>query len=316
MISTHDLIEFLKPIEVIGNSTQSISNAVQIDVANTRDDVLMWVSLKNNFKLLELNHGVVICSQIEQTQIKPNCTYLICENPRLAFQKVLTHFFVPKREIGIAASAFIADTVKLGEGLFIGQNVVIEARCVIGDNTTIGHNTVIKADTIIGSDVIIGSNNVIGGVGFGYEKDETGTFVFIPHLGNVLIKDKVEIGNNTCIDRAVLGSTILEKNVKIDNLVHIAHGVFIDENALVIANAMVAGSVRIGKNSWIAPSSSILNQKTIGHDATVGLGAVVVKDVADNEIVMGNPAEDIKEVIRKKRLLEKKVYQDSFTPSV
>jgi UDP-3-O-[3-hydroxymyristoyl] glucosamine N-acyltransferase len=310
MTRVNDIAALIQPINTIGSSDSPIVNAIQLDVANERDDVLMWVSAKNSAKLLNVNHGVIICGQIEPNLIHPNCTYLVCENPRLAFQKALTEFFTPKRAVGIAKSAFIAETSRIGDGVFIGHNVVIEDNCVVGDNTTIGHNTVIKSDTIIGSEVIIGSNTVVGGVGFGYEKDETGVFVFIPHIGNVVIKDKVEIGNNTCIDRAVMGSTILEKNVKIDNLVHIAHGVFIDENALVIANAMVAGSVRIGKNSWIAPSASILNQKTVGNDVTVGLAAVVVKDVADNMVVMGSPAEDIKEVIRKKRLLEKKVYQD------
>jgi UDP-3-O-[3-hydroxymyristoyl] glucosamine N-acyltransferase len=293
MVDIEAIIALIKPKEVIGNSISHISTAIQLDTRNERTDVLIWVSPQNSSKLTDLKQGVLICNQIEKRDIQPNCTYLVCDNPRLAFQKAVLHFFTPKREIGIAKSAFIAETAQLGESIFIGQNVVIEDNCEIGNNTSIGHNTVIKKGTIIGSEVIIGSNTVIGGVGFGYEKDETGVYVFIPHIGNVVIKDKVEIGNNTCIDRAVLGSTMIENNVKIDNLVHIAHGVFIDENALIIANAMVAGSVKIGKNAWIAPSASILNQKTIGRNATVGLGAIVVKDVADNIVVVGNPARDI-----------------------
>jgi UDP-3-O-[3-hydroxymyristoyl] glucosamine N-acyltransferase len=294
MIDVEAIIALIKPINVIGNSIFSVSTAIQLDIKNERSDVLIWVSTKNSAQLSDLKHGVVICNHIENSQIQANCVYLVCDNPRLAFQKAVAHFFVPKRDIGIAKSAFIATTATLGTGIFIGHNVVIEDNCVIGNNTTIGHNTVIKKGTIISSDVIIGSNTVIGGVGFGYEKDETGAYVFIPHIGNVVIKDKVEIGNNTCIDRAVLGSTMIERNVKIDNLVHIAHGVFIDENALIIANAMIAGSVKIGKNAWIAPSASILNQKTIGENVVVGLGAIVVKDVADNAVVVGNPARDIK----------------------
>jgi UDP-3-O-[3-hydroxymyristoyl] glucosamine N-acyltransferase len=296
MVDIEAIIALLKPINIIGNSISYISTAIQLDTQNERSDVLIWVSPKNSSKLADIKQGVIICNQIEIIHIQPNCTYLVCDNPRLAFQKAVLHFFTPKREIGIAKSAFIAETAILGTGIFIGHNVVIEDNCLIGNNTTIGHNTVIKKDTVIGSEVIIGSNTVIGGVGFGYEKDETGVYVFIPHIGNVVIKNKVEIGNNTCIDRAVLGSTTIEKNVKIDNLVHIAHGVFIDENALIIANAMVAGSVKIGKNAWIAPSASILNQKIIGRDATVGLGAVVVKDVSDNMVVVGNPAQDINKI--------------------
>jgi UDP-3-O-[3-hydroxymyristoyl] glucosamine N-acyltransferase len=115
----------------------------------------------------------------------------------------------------------------------------------------------------------------------------------IPHIGNVVIEEGVEIGNCTCIDKAVLGSTILRKNCKIDNLVHIAHGVEIGENALIIAHAMVAGSVHVGKNSWIAPGALIINQVSVGENTTVGLGAVVIKDVADNQTVVGNPARNI-----------------------
>jgi UDP-3-O-[3-hydroxymyristoyl] glucosamine N-acyltransferase len=142
--------------------------------------------------------------------------------------------------------------------------------------------------------VKVGCNCTIGGTGFGYEKDENGEFQLIPHLGNVVLEDYVEIGNNTCIDRAVLGSTILEENVKVDNLVHIAHGVKVMRNSVVIANAMVAGSVVIGENSWISPSVSILNQKKVGNNALVGLGAVVIKDVEDNDIIVGNPGKSIK----------------------
>jgi UDP-3-O-[3-hydroxymyristoyl] glucosamine N-acyltransferase len=108
------------------------------------------------------------------------------------------------------------------------------------------------------------------------------------------MEEYVEIGNNTCVDRAVMGSTFLRKNVKVDNLVHIAHGCDIGENSLVIANAMVAGSVQMGKNCWIAPSSSILNKVKIAHDATIGMGAVILKDVQKGEVVVGNPGKVIK----------------------
>jgi UDP-3-O-[3-hydroxymyristoyl] glucosamine N-acyltransferase len=184
----------------------------------------------------------------------------------------------------------------MGENISIGENVVIEAGSSIGDNMQIGHNTVLKKDTQIYAHVKIGANNVIGGVGFGYEYNADGAWELIPHIGNVVIEEGVEIGNCTCIDKAVLGSTILRKNCKIDNLVHIAHGVEIGENALVIAHAMVAGSVRVGKNSWIAPGALIINHIFIGEYTTIGLGAVVINDVADNQIVVGNPAKKLREI--------------------
>jgi UDP-3-O-[3-hydroxymyristoyl] glucosamine N-acyltransferase len=157
----------------------------------------------------------------------------------------------------------------------------------------IDSNTVIKKGTIIGNRVKIGANNTIGGVGFGYEKNEAGAYEVMPHIGNVIIEDDVEIGNNTAIDRAVLGSTLIRRNAKIDNLVHIAHGVEIGENTLVIAHAMVAGSVKVGKNVWIAPASAILNKIQVGDESTIGMGAIVLKEVSPGQTVVGNPARDI-----------------------
>jgi UDP-3-O-[3-hydroxymyristoyl] glucosamine N-acyltransferase LpxD len=167
---------------------------------------------------------------------------------------------------------------------------VIEKDCTIGTRSKIGHNTVLLRGTQVGDDVIIGCNNTIGGTGFGYEKDDEGNYTIMPHLGNVVIHNKVEIGNNTCIDRAVIGSTIIGENVKIDNLVHIAHGVVIGKNSLIIANAMIGGSTVIGENCWVAPSASVINKGQVADNATVGMGAVVTKPVEKNSTVAGNPA--------------------------
>ncbi len=290
MIEISSIVAFIKPLAVFGGAASYVSNPIQLTALNTDKTVLMWVSKKNIAQLASVKAGVIICPEINKENCRPNCTYIICSNPRLAFQQVLSEFFLPQRDTGIASTAYIAPTAKLGQNLYIGHHVVIEADCVIGDGTSIGHNTVLKPRTHIGSHVIIGSNNTIGGVGFGYEKNEDGLYVSLPHLGNAVIEDYVEIGNNTCIDRAVLGSTFIRKNAKIDNLVHIAHGVEVGENSLVIGTAQVAGSVKIGKNCWIAPSSTIINKVTIGDNAVIGIGSVVLKDVEARHTVMGNPA--------------------------
>ena len=220
---------------------------------------------------------------------------IVVENPRKAFANVLRAFFLEKKEYGkIYSSATIEDSVKYNsETINIGPNVVIEDDVLIGDFVCIGANSVIKKGTIISDFVTIGSNCTIGGVGFGYELNDDGIYELIPHLGNVVLKEKVEIGNNVCIDRAVLGSTILEKEVKVDNLVHISHGVFIDENSLIIAHAMIAGSVKIGKNTWVAPCSSIKQKVIVGDNVTIGLGSVVLKNVSNNQTVVGVPAKNI-----------------------
>lgn len=310
MIHLSKIVENTNTIKVIGNTDKEILKVIQLDVNNSDDHYLMWVSPKKIELIKEIKKGVIICSEAPDDYYNSNCTYLIFENPRLAFQKILSDFFVPKKKEGISKTAVIADSVQIGNNVFVGDYVVIEENCVIGNNAFIDHHTTIKEGTIIGKNVVIGSNNTIGGVGFGYEKDENEQYIFIPHIGNVIIEDNVEIGNNTCVDRAVLGSTILRENVKVDNLVHIAHGVVVGKNSLVIANAMVAGSVIIGENTWVAPSSSILNQKKIGDNVTIGLAAVVVKDVEDSQTVIGSPAEEISKHIQKKKMLEKKIFSN------
>jgi UDP-3-O-[3-hydroxymyristoyl] glucosamine N-acyltransferase len=290
MITVKNILEKINFSKVIGDTSIEINQIIPLDVENQRRDVLMWVSTKNIEKLPFIKNGIVICPNTEGGLFSQTCTYLQSENPRIAFYQTLKILYPSTLSPSIADSAKIASDVVLGKNILIGENVVIEAGCSIGDNVVIGHNSVFKKGTLIHANVQIGSNNVIGGVGFGYEHNEDGSWELIPHIGNVVIEEGVEIGNCTCIDKAVLGSTILRKNCKIDNLVHIAHGVEIGENALVIAHAMVAGSVHVGKNSWIAPGALIINQVSVGENTTVGLGAVVIKDVADNQTVVGNPA--------------------------
>lgn len=297
MINIKEIINSLKVIEYLGDNSAKVNKVVPINEVNTTRNALSWCNDKNLDKLKDIDNNSAIILTSNNIGLKDRkFNNIIVENPRRAFQKILIDFFLEKRKPYISSSANISEKVQLGEGISIGMNVVIEEGCIIGNNVKILHNTVIMKNTLIGNNVTIGANNTIGGTGFGYEKDEEGDFELIPHIGNVIIKDNVDIGNNTCIDRAVLGSTILENNVKIDNLVHIAHGVKVGRNSVVIANAMVAGSVNIGENSWIAPSSSIINKKDVGANALVGLGAVVTKNVENNTIVAGNPAKFIRNI--------------------
>lgn len=301
MVKVQEILSGLPYVKVIGNAAGEITEPIAIDVANERADVIMWCNEKNLEKLYAISSGVVLCPPFDESRANAGVVYIVTSQPRLAFQQTLkNHFYKDKRQ-GIEPSASVNPSVKIGLNVYIGHNVVVEHGCKIGDDTKIDHNTVIKHSTHIGNNVTIGSNCTVGGIGYGYEKNEEGMFELMPHMGNVVLEDDVEIGNNTCIDRAVLGSTILKKNVKVDNLVHIAHGVVVGENSMVIANAMVAGSVKIGKNTWVAPSASILNQKSIGDDVTIGLGAVVLKDVPDGKTQVGNPSEDIAEYVAKRK---------------
>lgn len=283
-------------LEFSGNPAQEIETVIPLDPSQQGPKTILWCSDKNLNLLDSIEQGAVICSPtFEPKYRKSSCHYLIVEHPRKTFQQIVKYFFAPPLPAAkIEKTAQVDPSAHIDPTVYLGHHVVIEAGVVIGAHTQIGHNTVIYRNTRIGAHVKIGSNNTIGNVGFGYEKNAEGYYEFIPHLGYVVIEDHVEIGNNTCIDRAVLGFTHIRKAAKIDNLVHIAHGVEIGENALIIANAMIAGSVKIGNHAWIAPSSSILNKITIGSEALIGLGAVVLRNVDNADIVVGNPAKSIK----------------------
>lgn len=288
-----DLLTKITYNQVKGNIEIDVSKVISFDQNNTDGSSLMWVNEKNSFGISSLAAGVVICPENFNGEFNGELTLIYSQHPRRTFNEALKILYRKEIANQISPSALIHDSVDLKSDVDIGHHVIIEDGCVIGSNVNIGHNTVLHANTVIGNDVSIGANCTVGGVGFGYEKDEDDKYEQIVHIGNVVIHDNVEIGNNTCIDRAVLGSTVIERNVKIDNLVHIAHGVHIHENALIIANSMIAGSVSIGKNSWISPSASILNKTKIGNNTTVGMGAVVLKPTDPNEVVVGNPAKSI-----------------------
>jgi UDP-3-O-[3-hydroxymyristoyl] glucosamine N-acyltransferase len=212
-----------------------------------------------------------------------------CQSPKLAFAKVVERFFpsleawpwpaTGLREAGVA----VDPTAKIGPGVILGAGVVIGPGVEVGPYTILAHTTV-------GQGTRIGAHCSIGLPGFGFERSEQGVWFRFPHVGRVEIGEEVEIGSNTCIDRGALGATRIGRGVKIDNLVHVAHNVTIEPEALIIAHAMLGGSAHIGAGAWVAPSVAVMNQARIGAGAVIGLGAVVVKEVAPGTTVVGNPA--------------------------
>ena len=178
----------------------------------------------------------------------------------------------------------------------INNNVIIQSNCQIGPNVTIGNDSIIYSnvtlqDCVIGSECTIKSGAVIGGAGFGFDPKSK---VRINHIGNVLIGDKCNIGSNTTIDRAVFDSTIISKNSFIDNLVQIAHNVCIGEEAIIAAQTGVAGSTIIGDNVVIGGQAGIAGHLIIGKNVQIAAKSGVTKNIADNSIVAGFPAVDIK----------------------
>lgn len=298
-VTLEQIIGNLPPIRTIGNLRSGVSTLKSIDDKKFDSATIGWCADKNIYLLETIHQGTVIISEnaFDKVIQHPAVNYIVVANPRYYFLKVIQEFFNPdlQKQGLISASAIISGDVVLDKStVFIGEYVVIEKNVRIGKRVMIDHHTIIKANTVIGDDVKIGCHNTIGGIGFGYEKNEKGLYEGIPHIGNVVLKNGVETGNNTCIDRAVLGSTLLHENVKLDNLVHIAHGVEIGQNTLVTANVMIAGSTKIGSNCWIAPSASVINKTSIGNDVFVGIGSVVVKPAEDNTRIGGFPARPLR----------------------
>lgn len=143
---------------------------------------------------------------------------------------------------------------------------------------------------ILGKNLEICKTVKLGNEGFGFEPDENGNLIFFPHFGNVIIGNNVRIGSYSCIDRGNMHDTIIGDNVKIDNLVHIAHNVSIGKNTMVVAGAVVCGSVSIGENCFIGANSTIKEHLKIGDNVLIGMGSVITKNIPDNEIWAGNPA--------------------------
>lgn len=223
--------------------------------------------------------------------------YIITPTPRIVFFCILNEFFDNEGggRTGIASSA-IVETENIGENVSIGHNCYVGKEVIIGEGTVLEHNVSICNKVIIGKKCIIHAGAVIGTDGFGHYIKPDGRPQKIKHFGGVYIGDEVEIGANACIDRGTLGNTHISSFVKIDNLVHIAHNVRIDETAIIVAGAVICGSARLQQGSYVAPGGIVKNQLLVGENAFVGMGAVVTESVEKNKIVAGVPARIIREV--------------------
>lgn len=225
---------------------------------------------------------------------KIECSYIISNNPRLDYIKVLSSFFSPRIGNGkIHPSAILEKGARIGKNVTIGANCFLSSNTIIGDNTILHPNVVLDNDVVIGSNCEIKSGVVMGQDGFGFERDEQGNAFHFPHFGRVVIMDNVYVGANTCIDRGTLGDTIIEDGAKIDNLVHIAHNCHIGKSSFVIAGAVLGGGTQVGNCCWLAPNISIKEKTKINDRSLIGLGAVVLKEVEKGAIMVGNPAKKL-----------------------
>lgn len=242
--------------------------------------------------------------------LNPKCIPIFVDDPYKVFA-LSTNFFYKSDNTNnsINSDAFIDSSVSISENVGIFRNAIIKANVIIGKNSIISENAYIGENVIIGENVfihpnvvitnsiigkncIIQSGSIIGDSGFGFTVDEK---IPIIHIGNVIIKDNVNIGSCTTIDRASLDSTIIGNNVRIDNLVQIAHSVLIGDNCIIAAQVGVAGSTLIGKNCLIGGQAGISGHLCIGDNVTIAAKSGVTKNIDNNKVVAGFPAIDIKE---------------------
>jgi len=240
--------------------------------------------------------------KIELTLIKVKDPYssfttiLELFNKDLSNRKGISQLTVIDKSSKISDSSFIGSFSSVGENSIIGENCIIENQVFIGNNVEIGNGcklypgVKILDDTIIGQNCIIHSSTSIGSDGFGFAHNDDGSFKKIPQTGNVVIGDNVEIGSNSTIDRATLGSTIINNGVKLDNQIQIAHNVEIGENTAIAAQSGIAGSTKIGKNCMIGGQVGIIGHIKIGDNVKIQAQAGVTSDLESNSRVTGTPA--------------------------
>ena len=238
-----------------------------------------------------------------------NATLIRVDNPYLCVAKVLHMFNTadkPKRgrswrssvhcsaHIGkgcyVGAFAFVGRHAKIGNNVQIYPQVYVGDYCEIGDNTILYPGVKIYRECKVGSNCILHGGVVVGGDGFGFAPTGDGTYNKIDQIGNVIIEDNVEIGANTCVDRATMGSTIIHRGAKIDNLCQIAHNVSFGSNTVMASQSGCAGSGKVGDNCIIAGQVGIVGHITVGNRVTIGAQSGVTRSVDDDSIVLGTPA--------------------------
>ncbi len=312
--------------EVSGDAKTLVTGIAPIeDAAPT--DVTFLISPKLLKALSTTQAGIVLMKKGTPYQK----TAVFVDNPQVAFAKILTLVAKEKesKESGIHKTAVIAPDAKIGTGVSVGAHSVIEsgaeigdhtkisAQCYIGARSKIGKGSlvypqvVIREECLIGERVIIHSGTTIGADGFGYVT-EGGIHHKIPQVGNVIIEDDVEIGANTTVDRATLGSTVVGKGTKVDNLVQIAHNVKIGQGCLLVAQSGVAGSTVLGKYVTLAGHVAVNGHIRLGDRVIVAATSGVPNSVAEGEVVFGTPCRPIAQERRIQAIISRlpKIYEE------
>jgi UDP-3-O-[3-hydroxymyristoyl] glucosamine N-acyltransferase len=280
--------------------------------------------------------SIIIINETQELKQKLAATLIRVPDAYSAFATILASYqqMMTDNLAGVQQPVFLSTTAKLGNNIFIGafsyvgenvvigDNVKIFPHVFIGDNVNLGDNCIIYPgvkiyfDCVIGKNVTIHASTVIGSDGFGFAPQPDGTFKKVPQIGNVVIEDNVEIGSNTTIDRATIGSTLIRTGAKLDNLIQVAHNVEVGVNTVIAAQAGVSGSTKIGNNVLIGGQAGIVGHLQIADGTRINAQSGVSKSIKiPNSSVTGSPAYDYTSALRSQALsrnlpdLEKRVVE-------
>ena len=304
--------------QVEGDASVTVHNFGKIEEA-TAGQITFLANPKYEAFLYTTAASIVIIGAQQQLKEKIKATLIRVPDAYAAFATLLTKyqelkaqqlegiqtpsFIAPSAKIGtnhfIAAFAYINEGATLGDHVKIFPNVVIGENVKIGNHVTIHPGVVVYADCVIGNHVTIHSGSIIGSDGFGFAPKEDGSYQKVPQLGNVVIEDDVEIGANTTIDRATIGSTFIRKGVKLDNQIQIAHNVEIGSNSVIAAQTGVSGSTKIGKNVMAGGQVGISGHLAIADGIKIaGKTGVTKSFLTANMTLTGYPAAEQKQSLR------------------
>ncbi|HAW08484.1 MAG TPA: UDP-3-O-(3-hydroxymyristoyl)glucosamine N-acyltransferase [Bacteroidetes bacterium] len=296
--------------EIIGNTTSLIINFNRIEHSGNGD--ITFFSDESFRKYFEQCGATCVIIQKNENSIpKENQVFIKVENPYFSFihlveklatkeeeQKGIHHTAIINETAKVSPSASIGANCWIGANVVINDDVVLKPNVVIYDNTRIGKGTILHAnsvcyqDTEIGENCIIHSGAVIGSDGFGFIEEPDGSYTKIPQIGNVKIGNNVEIGANTTIDRAFVGSTIIGDGVKLDNLVQIGHNVEIGENTAAAAQVGIAGSVKVGRRCRFGGQVGLAGHFEITDDVSLIAQSGVASSILKKGVYGGSPARD------------------------
>lgn len=314
--TANQIAEMLNGV-VEGDPTITLNQLTKIEEGCTHS--LSFLSNpKYNEYLYETKSSAVIVNNSFVPEKKVDATLIKVEDAYASFAQLLRIIEdLQKKKTGIEKLSFIHETAEVGEGAYIGafayigenvkigRNVKIYPHCYIGDNVRIDDNCSLFSGVKIYHDCEVEQNTsihagaVIGGDGFGFAPNTGNTYDKIPQIGNVIIKEGVEIGANTCIDRATMGSTIIHKGVKLDNMIQVAHNVEIGENTVIASHTAIAGSSKVGENCMIGGQVAIAGHLTVANNVKVAGKTGIAKDIKeDGKVLQGPLAFDLKDFQR------------------